>query len=240
MNPELKWHDAVLPVVAVSLAVGYAAYVISFPAHSMVAFFVTTDVIISSLRTHLYLVGVSLSLAALVALPLGIALTRPHLKKLAPYVVGLVNVCQTVPSFAVIALFVGLLGIGERTAIFALWVYSLLPILNNTITGVSGVDRAIIDAARGMGMARLHILTKIEVPLAMPVIMAGIRTAAVINAGTAVIATYVGAGGLGDIIVTGMMIMQPQILILGAGYATIVALLIDYLLGLAERAMPRA
>jgi len=240
VNNTFKWYDFILPVVAISLAVGYAMYVIAFPAHSMVAFFITSDVILSSLRTHLYLVGLSMGLAILVAVPLGILLTRRQFKKLTPYVVGVVNIGQTVPSFAVIALFVGILGIGERTAIFALWVYSLLPILNNTIAGINGVDRAIIDASQGMGMTRVHTLSKIEVPLAMPVIMAGIRTAVVINAGTAVIASYVGAGGLGDIIVTGLKIMQPQILILGAGYAAITALLLDYVLGIAERLMPRA
>jgi len=240
MTDTFKWHDFILPVVAITLAIGYAIYVINFPAHSMVAFFVTPEVIISSLRTHLYLVGLSMLLAIAVAVPLGILLTRNRFKKLTPYVVGIVNIGQTIPSFAVIALFVGILGIGERTAIFALWVYSLLPILNNTIAGINGVDSSIINASTGMGMTRFHSLYKIEIPLAMPVIMAGIRTAVVINAGTAVIASYVGAGGLGDIIVTGLKIMQPQILILGAGYATIVALLLDYLLGMAERLLPKA
>ncbi|MCL2853017.1 MAG: ABC transporter permease [Defluviitaleaceae bacterium] len=239
MANTFRWYDFILPVVAVILAVGYALYVLNNPTDAMVAGFVTPDRIISSLITHLYLVGVSMALAILAAFPLGILLTRAGFRKFAPLVVGTVNIGQTVPSFAVIALFVGILGIGERTAIFALWVYSLLPILNNTIAGVSGVDRSIIDASRGMGMTRLNTLRKIEIPLAMPVIMAGIRTAVVINAGTAVIAAYVGAGGLGEIIVTGLTLARFQVLMLGALYAALVALMLDYMLGMVERLLPK-
>ena len=239
MANTFKWYDFILPVVSVILAVGYAYYVLNHPADVMVATFVTTDLIISSLITHLYLVGISMILAIFVSLPLGILLTRAQFRRFAPVVVGTVNIGQTVPSFAVIALFVGIFGIGERTAIFALWVYSLLPILNNTIAGISGVDRALIDASRGMGMTRFNTLRKIEIPLAMPVIMAGIRTAVVINAGTAVIAAYVGAGGLGEIIVTGLTVARFQILTLGALYAALVALLLDYSLGIIERLMPK-
>ena len=239
MANTFKWYDFILPVVSVILGVGYAYYVLNHPADVMVATFVTTDLIISSLITHLYLVGLSMVLAILVSLPLGILLTRAQFRRFTPVVVGTVNIGQTVPSFAVIALFVGILGIGERTAIFALWVYSLLPILNNTIAGISGVDRALIDASRGMGMTRFNTLRKIEIPLARPVIMAGIRTAVVINAGTAVIAAYVGAGGLGEIIVTGLTVARFQILTLGALYAALVALLLDYFLGIIERLMPK-
>ena len=234
----IRLQDFILPAVAISIAVGYTAHMLNNLGW-MEANFITINFIMGSLTTHLYLVGISVGLAILTALPLGILLTRLQFRKITPFVVGIVNLGQTIPSFAVIALFVGILGIGARTAIFALWIYSLLPILNNTIAGVNGVDRNIIDAARGMGMTKSHALLKIEIPLAMPVIMAGIRTAVVINAGTAIIASYVGAGGLGDIIVTGMNINSTQTLLLGAGYATIVALLLDHFLGLVERMMPR-
>jgi len=146
-----------------------------------------------------------------------------------------VNICQTIPSLAVLALFVGLLGIGTRTAIFALWIYSLLPILNNTIAGVNNVDPAIKDSARGMGMTKLKVLINVELPLAMPVIMAGIRTAVVINVATAVVAAYVGGGGLGDIIIAGKNINRFQAWSLGAIYATSIALLLDHILGIIER-----
>jgi len=238
MSGNLRWQDFILPVVAISIAVGYTVHMLNNLGW-MEANFISLDYILTRLRTHLYLVSVSVGLAILTALPLGVLLTRPKFRKITPLVVGIVNLGQTIPSFAVIALFVGILGIGARTAIFALWAYSLLPILNNTIAGVNGVDKSIIDAARGMGMTKAHTLIKIELPLSIPVIMAGIRTAVVINAGTAIIASYVGAGGLGDIIVTGMNINSTQTLLLGAGYATIVALLLDHFLGLIERQMPR-
>ena len=233
----LKWTDAILPLIIIFVAVLYAFYVLNYPMDTMVAGFLTPKLIITSLRTHLFLIIVSSSLAIFTAIPLGIALTRPILRRFCPFVVGIVNLCQTIPSFAVIAFFVGILGIGSKTAIVALWVYSLLPILNNTIAGMNGLDPAIIDASRGMGMTKFHTLYKIEVPLAATVIMAGIRTAVVINVATAVIAAYVGGGGLGDIIIAGKNINRWQVLLLGAGYATLFALMFDYLLGLAERLM---
>jgi osmoprotectant transport system permease protein len=215
----------------------YGIYVLNFPSDSMVANYITLRLITSSLSTHLYLIAISSCLAILTAAPLGILLTRPAFKPFCPFVVGVVNLCQTIPSFAVIAFFVGILGIGSRTAIVALWVYSLLPILNNTIAGMTSIDPAIVDASRGMGMTKFRTLYKIEVPLAMPVIMAGIRTAVVINVATAVIAAYVGGGGLGDLIIAGKNINRWQVLLLGAGYSTAIALMFDYLLGIAERIM---
>ena len=234
---SLKRTDAILPAVIIAAAIAYGYYVLNYPMDKMVANFVTLNLIFTSLRRHLYLISVSSCLAIATAAPLGILLTRPMFKKFCPIVVGAVNICQTIPSFAVIALFVGILGIGPGTAIVALWVYSLLPILNNTIAGINGLDPAVIDAARGMGMTKFRTLYKIEIPLAMPVIMAGIRTAVVINVATAVIAAYVGGGGLGDIIIAGKNINRWQVLLLGAGYATFIALLFDYLLGIAERLM---
>ena len=235
MQNSLRLTDAVLPAVIIAVAVSYGYYVLNFPMDRVVANFLTPDLILNALSRHLYLIIVSAGFAILTAVPLGILLTRLKLKVLCPFVVGVVNISQTIPSFAVIALFVGILGIGPQTAIVALWVYSLLPILNNTIAGMNGLDPAVIDASRGMGMTKLRTLYKIEVPLAMPVIMAGIRTAVVINVATAVIAAYVGGGGLGDFIIAGKNVNRWQILLLGAGYATLIALMFDYLLGLVER-----
>lgn len=156
-------------------------------------------------------------------------------KRVTPFVVAIVNIFQAVPGLAVVALTVGFLGIGNKTTIFALWIYSLLPILNNTIAGMRGVSDSVIDSARGMGMTKTRILFKIEIPLAMSVIMAGIRTAAVINVATAVIGAWVGAGGLGDIIIAGKNSNRWQVLLLGAGYSTCIALLFDHVTGLVER-----
>jgi len=231
----VRWTDGLLPVIVIAAALAFGIYVIQHPMDKMVAQYLTVPLITKALRRHFYLIIVSSLLAIVTSVPLGILLTRPGVKKVAPFVVGVVNLCQTIPSFAVIALFVGILGIGTKTAIFALWIYSLLPILNNTIAGIDGVDPAIIDSARGMGMTKSKILGNVELPLAVPVIMAGIRTAVVINVATAVIAAYVGGGGLGDIIIAGKNINRWQVLLLGAGYATCIALLLDHILGVIER-----
>ena len=232
---RLRWTDIVLPVVVVVVAFVYGIYIIRNPVDNMVKNYLTVNLITISLRRHFYLIIISSLMAIATSVPLGIILTRQAFRKLTPFVVGLVNICQTIPSLAVIALFVGVLGIGSRTAIFALWIYSLLPILNNTIAGLNSVDPAIIDSAHGMGMTKLKILGNVELPLAMPVIMAGIRTAVVINVATAVIAAYVGAGGLGDIIIAGKNINRWQAWSLGAMYATGIALLLDHILGVTER-----
>lgn len=235
LKNNLRWQDAILPIIVIFVGLFFGIYVIKFPMDSMVSNFLTVRLIVNSLKQHLYLIVVSSSLAIFTAVLLGIILTRPMFKKFSSVVVGFVNICQTIPSFAVIALFVGILGIGSRTAIFALWIYSLLPVLNNTIAGINGADAAVIDSAKGMGMTKLRTLFRIELPLALPVIMAGIRTAVVINVATAVIAAYVGGGGLGDIIIAGKNINRWQVLLLGAGYATLIALLFDHILGVLER-----
>jgi len=202
---------------------------------NMVANYLTPRLITTSLRRHFYLITVSSLLAICTSVPLGVILTRPAFSKLTPLVTGLVNICQTVPSLAILALFVGIFGIGSSTAIFALWIYSLLPILNNTIAGINSVDPAVKDSGRGMGMTKLKLLGRVELPLAMPVIMAGIRTAVVINVATAVVAAYVGGGGLGDIIIAGKNINRWQAWSLGAIYATGIALMLDHILGVIER-----
>lgn len=230
-----RWTDMILPVVVIGIALAYYYYVMNYPMDSMTAGYLKPSLVKNAITRHLYLVVISSILAICTSIPLGILLSRPIFEKFTSLVVGLVNICQTVPSLAVIALTVGFLGIGVKTAIFALWIYSLLPILNNTIAGIKGVDPSVIDSAKGMGMTKMRILFKIEIPLAMSVIMAGIRTAAVINVATAVIAAWVGAGGLGDIIIAGKNINRWQVLLLGAGYSTIIALLFDHIIGITER-----
>ncbi len=224
-----------MPVSIVIIALVFGWYVLEFPKDSIVSSFLTLPKIITCLRQHIYLIVISSTLAICTSVPLGLILTRKMFKRFCGAAVAVVNICQTIPSFAVIALFVGILGIGAKTAIFALWIYSLLPILNNTIAGINGVSPAIIDAARGMGMTKAQILFKIEVPLAFPVIFAGIRTAVVINVATGIIAAFVGAGGLGDLIIAGKNINRMQIMLLGAGYATMLALFLDSILGIMEK-----
>lgn len=232
---KLKWTDLILPVVVFALAIGYYYYIMNYPMDKMTADYVTPQLVSSRVKGHLYLILVSASLAIGTAVPLGIILTRAPFKKICPFVVGIVNIGQTIPGFAVIAFFIGIVGIGTRPAILALWIYALLPILNNTIVGINGVSPAIIDSARGMGITSTRILFKVELPLAMSVIMAGIRTAVVIIVAMAVIAAFGGGGGLGDIIITGKNINRWQVLLLGAGYATLMAVLLEHVIGLIER-----
>ncbi|MGI6686476.1 MAG: ABC transporter permease [Bacillota bacterium] len=238
MTPMQKrktgWSAIILPLILIAAGIGYTYYAVEYPQDNIVRRFLSYQIVLHKLWQHIYIILISGGLAIATSVPLGIILTRAKFKKYAPALVNVVNVGQTIPSLAVIALFVGILGIGSKTAIFALWLYSLLPILNNTLAGILGVDKSIIEAARGMGITPKRILTKIELPLAFPVIMAGIRTAITINIGTAILAAFVGAGGLGDLIIAGNNISRWQIVILGAGWPCLMAILADHVLGLVE------
>lgn len=183
----------------------------------------------------LYLVLIPVLLAIIIAVPLGILATR-HLL-LEKIFLGVVSVLQTIPSLALLALLIVVgLGIGLKPAITALFIYSLLPILRNTITGIKSVDPFLKEAALGMGMTRWQRLRMVELPLAFRVIMTGIRTAAVICIGTGTLAAYVGAGGLGTYIVRGLAMFWNHMLLVGAIPAALLALLTDYLLGRFELA----
>jgi osmoprotectant transport system permease protein len=186
---------------------------------------------------HIQLTGVSTVLVILIAIPLGVMLTRPALRRATPFVLGIVNVGQAVPSIGVLVLLAVIFSIGFRYAIIALVLYSFLPVLRNTMAGLQRVDRSLVDAGRGMGMTRSLVLYRVELPLAVPVMMAGIRTALIINVGTATLATFTNAGGLGDVIDVGLRLNRQTVLITGAVLVAVLALTIDWLAGLAERAL---
>jgi osmoprotectant transport system permease protein len=180
---------------------------------------------------HAKMSAVSTGLAALVAVPLGVLMTRRTTRRASQPVLFVANIGQTVPTVAVLALMLTVTGLGFRTAVFALWIYSLLPILQNTLVGVRGVDPAIVEAARGMGMGPLSVLARIEIPLALPVLMAGVRTAAVVNVGTAALGTFIGAGGLGAIIEIGINNQRDHLLYVGACLTALLALAADWTVG---------
>lgn len=182
---------------------------------------------------HLMLVGLSMLAAILVAVPGGLALER--LPGGAEGVIRSVGVIQTLPSIALLAFMIPLFGIGVLPAVVALFLYSLFPILRNTFTGVRDADRAAVGAAEALGMTHLQILRHVRLPLAAPVIMAGVRTAAVINVGTATLAAFIGAGGLGDPIVSGLALSDPWMILSGAIPAALLAVVVDAGLALAER-----
>ncbi len=229
-----------LKVFAYALAgILMSVWVVENPQDSLVARLVTYEKVRGLLLQHFYLVTIAASLAVATAVPLGIALTRKRLRSWAPRVLALVNVCQTVPSLAVVALSVGFLGVGAQTAIIALWIYSLLPILSNTLIGLHSVDRSITEAAHGMGMNPLHVLFRVELPLAAPLIMAGVRTAVTVTIGSAILAAFVGGGGMGNLIIAGNNISRSQVLILGALWPVLMALMADVIFERLEQKMRR-
>lgn len=184
---------------------------------------------------HLQLVGIAVSAAIIIALPSGILLSRDLMKDYSGKIIAVFNVAQGLPSLAIIALFIPLLGIGFFPAVTALTIYALLPIVRNTIAGINDVEDEIIEAARGMGMTSFQVLYKIELPLALPIIIAGIQTAAVISVGTAVISNLIGAGGLGQLIFTGLVRFDTQKILLGSILSAIIAIIIDRIFDLIEK-----
>ena len=208
----------------VTLGFALSVWVVENPQDSLVARLVTYDKVGALLVQHVWLVAVSALLAVLTAVPLGVALTRPRLKAWAPRVLAVVNVGQTVPSLAVVALSVGFLGVGAKTAIIALWIYSLLPILSNTLVGLQEVDASITEAAHGMGMKAWRVLFRVELPMAASMILAGIRTAITVTIGSAILAAFVGGGGMGNLIIAGNNISRWQVLVLGAALPVLMAL----------------
>ncbi|WCK54801.1 ABC transporter permease/substrate-binding protein [Aneurinibacillus sp. Ricciae_BoGa-3] len=191
------------------------------------------SILLQTIWDHLQLSLISLLLAVLIAVPLGLYLGRRH--KIAEIVIGFTAVLQTIPSLALLGFLIPLIGIGKIPAAIALTIYALLPILRNTYTGIREINPALIEAAQSMGMNRLQLLRKIQLPLAMSMIMAGIRTAMVLIIGTATLASLIGAGGLGDLILTGIQRADNAYILLGAIPAALLAILFDAALRFTEK-----
>jgi osmoprotectant transport system permease protein len=191
------------------------------------------ETLLSLVLRHLLLVSLALVAAALVAVPLGLALERA--RRAAGPALGGLGVLQTIPSIALLAFMVPLLGVGIAPALLALWLYALYPIARGTYTGVRDADPAAVEAAEALGMTPAQRLLKVRLPLAAPVIMAGLRTAAVITVGAATLAAFIGAGGLGEPIVTGLALADTRMVLSGALPAAALALLVDAALVLVER-----
>jgi osmoprotectant transport system permease protein len=185
---------------------------------------------------HLWLVGVSTVLAMMIGIPLGILIAhRPRLNR--PVLAG-ANVIQTIPSLALFGFLLPVPWLGERSdrlAILALMLYALLPIIRNTYTGISGVDAAVLEAGRGMGLTESQLLFQVELPLALSVILSGVRVAVVIAVGLATIAAAIGAGGLGEFIFRGLAMVDNRVILAGAIPAAILALLADVSVGWLEK-----
>ncbi|MEE1106979.1 MAG: ABC transporter permease [Macrococcus canis] len=182
---------------------------------------------------HISISLLSLVAAIIVAVPLGIVLTKSD--KLAKVVLSITSVLQTVPSLAILAMMIPFFGIGTLPAVIALFLYILLPILNNTYLGIQSVNKDAKEAGRAMGMTQNQILRMVELPLAVPVIMSGIRLSAVYAISWATLASYIGAGGLGDFIFNGLNLYQPKLIIAGAVVVTLLALITDFILAYVEK-----
>ena len=185
-------------------------------------------------QRHIELTLISTALVLLLAIPVGILLTRPFARPITPPAIALFNIGQAVPSIGLVALLALVWTIGLWPSIVALVAYSALPVLRNTMVGLQQVDESIIESARGMGMSRVGVLLKVELPLAVPVILAGIRTALVINVGTATLAVFINGGGLGQIITTGIVQGRELVTIVGSVLVAVLALSVDYIAGLIE------
>jgi osmoprotectant transport system permease protein len=233
-TPRPLLGHAVMPGLLAAVCVALYAWVQGKELDSIERRLVNADVIRDALVEHVKLTVVSTFFVVLIAVPLGILLTRTFAKWFTPAVIGLANVGQMVPSIGVLVLLALTWTIGFRPAVVALVAYSVLPVLRNTMVGLQQVDRTLIEAARGMGMSKLRVLLRIELPLAVPVILAGVRTALVINVGTATLATFVNAGGLGNVISGGLSTSRDTVIITGAILTATLALLVDWVGGIAE------
>jgi osmoprotectant transport system permease protein len=193
--------------------------------------------IVHQFGEHIRLVAVSTALVLAIAIPLGVLLTRPRLRRLSAPFLALANVGQAVPSIGVLVLLAVTVGIGFQKAVVALILVSALPVLRNTMVGLQGVDRSLIDAGRGIGMSRTAVLFRVELPLAVPVILASVRVAVILNVGSATLAAFTNAGGLGDLINTGIALNRTPILLTGSVLTAVLAMAADWLIGLVEHVL---
>jgi len=187
--------------------------------------------VLSATVRHLQIVGAAELLAITIGIPIGFLSTRRACRFISPVLIGTANVGQTVPTLAFIGIAGAVLGMGYKAAVIALLVYAMLPIIRNTYAGIRSVDPAVKEAARGMGMSMLQVTVKVEMRLAMPIILAGIRTSMVVNVGTAAIAGMIGSGGLGELIVTGIAVRVTQLILQGAAPTAALAIILDALIG---------
>ncbi len=227
----LSWFG--MPVFLTIMLAGTYFWINSRDLDSIEMRVLNRDVLMNSLTSHLRLVAYSTVIVVSIAIPLGIVLTRPFARRAIPVALGVANAGQSIPSLGLITIFVIWQGVGFWPVVIGLVAYSALPILRNTMVGLQQVDQSLIKASRGMGLSKRQVLAQVELPLAVPVMIAGIRTALIINVGTATLATFFGAEGLGFVIFQGIGLNRDPVLIVGVVMASGLALLVDYLAGVA-------
>lgn len=227
----------VLPAVVVVLLGALWAYVGSIRLDSIETRSLASDVVLTGVWQHVQLVLVSTVLTVAIGVPLGVLLTRRGARRVGVFVLAFANAGQAIPSVGVLVLLAMVYGVGFWMAVVALVVYALLPVLRNTMVGIRQVDPALIDAGRGMGMSSGEVLRTIELPLAVPVMLAGTRVALILNVGVATLAAFTNAGGLGSIITSGITLDRTPVLVVGSTLTIALALTVDWLAGLAERVL---
>jgi osmoprotectant transport system permease protein len=225
----------ILPAIAAALIGGVLVYINVADLDSIEARALDSHTIIDATLQHVDLVLVSTVATILIGVPLGILLTRRGARRVSGAVLAFASGGQAIPSIGVLVLLAILFGVGFWMAVVALVLYALLPVLRNTMVGIQQVDATIIDAGRGMGMTKGMVLRSIELPLAVPLILSGIRVALILNVGVATLATFTNAGGLGSIITTGILLNRLPVLVIGSLLTIALALLVDWLAGIGER-----
>lgn len=232
-SPWVGW--LALPAFLALVLLALWLYVSSQELDSIEARSLNAERITATLIEHLALTSVSTVLVVALAVPLGILLTRPFTRPYRGLLLTVANIGQAVPTIGLLALLaVAFFFLGFWAAVVGLVAYAVLPVLRNTMVGLEGVDEAVLEAGKGMGLSGGQVLRRLELPLAVPVILAGIRTALVINVGTATLAAYINAGGLGSLIVAGFSTNRFLVSLTGAVLTAVLALLIDHLAGIAE------
>jgi len=239
---QRRYDLLITPVVFVILAATLAAVWVYSEFDPTTERILATDSLLRQARQHIWITFWSTIAVVGIAIPAGILITRPRFKRLGTPVLTVANSGQAIPAYGLLVLFLAWLGQGAdlwgggtTTAVAALTLYGLLPVLRNTMVGIEQVDRSVIEAGRGMGMSKRQALLKIELPLAVSVILAGVRTALVINVGTAALVFLIGAGGLGETINSGLKLQRNTAIFVGASLVALLALLIDWIAALAER-----
>jgi osmoprotectant transport system permease protein len=227
-------RQSIIPIVCGLILLGLYLYIQSKTLDSIEQRTVNRQFITDRLIEHIKLTALASFLIVLISVPLGVLLTRRRARAATPIVLALANIGQATPAIGLLVLLTIAIRPGFKTAMIGLVAYSVLPVLRNTVVGIQQVDRSLVDAGRGMGMTGRAVLARIELPLAVPVILAGIRTALVLSVGVATLATFVNAGGLGDLINNGIKLQRTPVLLTGSLLAVVLALAFDWLGGLIE------
>jgi len=232
----LQHYDLViLPGIIVVLLLALLLYIGTRDLDTIEQRVLAPDNLASLLGQHLWLAALSTILVLIIAVPLGILLSRRAARRVQGPVLAIGGFAQALPPFGVLLLMAFAFNFGVTTAVIGLTLAALLPVLRNTVIGLQQVDQSLIEAARGMGMSSRQTLFRVEVPLAVPVIVAGLRVALVLNVGTATLASYIGAGGLGELVQQALRLNRINVLLVAGAIIATVALLIDWLAGVAER-----